>query len=263
MTEARGTGDGFAPVAVVTGAGTGIGKGIAVELARRGYRVVVHYHRSADGAEDTAARIRAQGGTCILHRADVSRWPEVEALAAAAVSAFGRLDVWVNNAALQTNLGLFDLTEDTYRATMATNLKGYWFGIRAAVPVMKAQGGGAIVNVSSVHAKRPTDFDPAYAMSKGAIKMLTREAAVELAPYHIRVNTVEPGAVAIGQKSGNPRPIVPPELAGRLPRRKPRFLLGRVGQPADIGHLVAFLVSPEAELITGAAVRADGGSMLL
>lgn len=251
------------PVAVVTGAGTGIGKGIAVELARRGYRVVVHYHRSADGAEDTAARIRALGGIARLCRADVSVRAEVEALAADAVAAFGRLDVWVNNAALQTNLSLFDMTEETYRATLATNLKGYWFGIRAAVPAMKAQGGGAIVNVSSVHGKRPTDFDTAYAMSKGGIKMLTREAAIELAPYHIRVNTIEPGAVAIGQKSGNPRPIVPPELAGRLPRRKTRFLMGRVGQPADIGHLVAFLVSPEAEFITGAAVRADGGSMLL
>lgn len=130
---------------------------------------------------------------------------------------------------------------------------------------MKAQGAGRIINISSVHGKRPTDFDSVYAMTKGGIKMLTRESAIELAKYGITVNTIEPGAVYVGSKTGKPRPIVPPDKVTDEGHRRNlrKFPLGRVGLPADIGHLACFLASEEAEFITGAAVRADGGSMLL
>ena len=250
-------------VVLVTGAGTGIGQGVAVEMARRGASIVVNYHSSVDGARETARRVEDLGAAALVYQADVSRSGAVASMVEAAVSRFGRIDVLVNNAARQFNLGFMDYDEEHYDLLMAANLKGYWLMTRAVVPVMTAQGGGCIINIGSVHSKRPTDFDPVYAMSKGGIKMLTREAAIELAPYGIRVNAIEPGAVRVGTKSGSPRPIVPPGTPQPTRVRKSRFPLGRVGLPSDVGWIVAFLAAPESEFVTGAAIRADGGSMLL
>jgi glucose 1-dehydrogenase len=250
-------------VVLVTGAGTGIGQGVAEEMGRRGAAVVVNYHASDEGAQETARRVTAAGGEALVYRADVSCSAEVAAMVDAACARFGRLDVLVNNAARQFNLGLLDYDDQHFDELMDTNLLGYWLMIRAVTPVMKAQGGGVVINIGSVHAKRPTDFDPVYAMSKGGIKMLTREAAIELAPYNIRVNAIEPGAVRVGTKSGNPRPIVPPGTPPPSRPRKSRFPLGRVGLPSDVAWLVACLADPAGAFVTGAAIRADGGSMLL
>ncbi|MCL6444640.1 MAG: SDR family oxidoreductase [Alicyclobacillus sp.] len=252
-------------VVLVTGAGTGIGRGVAFEFARRGARIGINYHSSADGAMATLAQVRACGADGLTIRADVSDAQQVADMVRQVVQQYGRLDVLINNSAAQLNLGLFDYDESQYHRVMDVNLKGYFHCIQAVIPVMKAQGGGRIILISSVHGKRPTDFDVVYAMTKGGIKMLGRESAIELAHYGITVNTIEPGAVDVGEKSGKPRPIVPPAKVTDEQRRRQlrKFPLGRIGLPADIGHIACFLASDEAEFVTGASIRADGGSMLL
>lgn len=252
-------------VVLVTGAGTGIGKGTAIEFAKRGAKVGINYNASAEGALDTLRLVRAAGSDGIILQADVSQRTQVSAMVDALGNHFGRVDVLVNNSAAQKNLGLMDYDESAYDLVMNVNLKGYLFCIQAVVPWMKRQGSGRIVNISSVHGKRPTDFDVVYAMTKGGIKMLTRESAIELAKYNITVNVIEPGAVNVGVKSGKPRAVVPAKTTDDEHRRRGlrKFPLGRVGAPSDIGYLACFLASEGGAFITGSAIRADGGSMLL
>lgn len=251
-------------VAVVTGAATGIGKGICVALAEAGAVVGVNHLGQPDGAEDTLARVREAGSEGMLLEADVRRRTEVRAAAERIAERFGRLDIWVNNAAAQPNLNLLTYDPASLEAVLDTNVKGYLWGIQAAAAVMKARGSGRIVNISSVHGKRPSEFDPVYAISKGAITMLVREAAIELGRHGITVNLIEPGAVYVGGK-GNPRLVTeaPSADGPGLSARRLTFPLGRPGLPADIGHAVVFLASREAEFINGAALRVDGASMLL
>lgn len=254
-------------VALVTGAGTGIGQGVALMLAERGAKVALGYHSSDEGAKETQRRIEERGGEAMLVRANVAVRSEIEAMAKAVAERFGGVDILVNNAALQLNDN-FDHDDDSYDRQMNVNLKGYWQCMQAVIPFMKAKGFGRIVNVSSVHGKRPTDFDTVYAMTKGAIKMLTRESAIELAKYGITVNAIEPGAIRVGrQGTKETKPFVPPELAERAQEAKRdlrwKFPLGRVGLPLDVASLVCYIASDETEFMTGAAIRLDGGSMLL
>ena len=256
-------------IAVVTGAGTGIGQGIAVELGKRGAKVAVHYNRSDAGAKETADRIAAAGGEALLVQADVSNRLEIERMMKQTARHFGGIDILVNNAALQLNVPFLEYTEHQFDRMMDINLKGYWRCMQAVIPYMKERGGGRIVIISSVHAKRATDFDPVYGMTKGGIRMLGREGAIELAKYNITVNTIEPGAVAVGRQSArDARPFYTPEEVDKMKNRPQRpitakFPLGRVGMPSDVGSLVCYLVSDEAEFMTGSAIRLDGGSMLL
>ncbi|MCY0875351.1 MAG: SDR family oxidoreductase [Firmicutes bacterium] len=252
-------------VALVTGAGTGIGRGVALALAARGVHVAINYHSSEEGARTTLEQVQAQGVRGLLVRADVSVAKQVRDMVDEVLQTFGRLDILVNNSAAQLNLGLADYDEAGYDRVMGVNLRGYFLCTQAAIAPMKRQGGGRIVYISSVHGKRPTDFDVVYAITKGGIKMLARESAIELGKYGITVNVIEPGAVHVGEKSGKPRPIVPAQAVSNESRRRGlrKFPLGRVGTPADIGHIVCFLADDASEFITGAAIRADGGSMLL
>lgn len=254
-------------IALVTGAGTGIGKGVALELASRGAKVAVSYHSSSDGAKDTLLRIEEAGGEGMLVQANVAVKDEIDAMVSAVAERFGGVDILVNNAALQLNFN-FEHDDDAYDRMMAINLKGYWQCTQAVIPYMKAKRRGRIINISSVHGKRPTDFDTVYAMSKGGIKMLTRESAIELGQYGITVNTIEPGAVQVGrQGTKETKPFVPPEFAerARSERRDIRwkFPLGRPGLPSDVASLVCYIASDETDFLTGSAIRLDGGSMLL
>lgn len=256
-------------IAIVTGAGTGIGQGIAVELGKRGAKVAVHYNRSDTGARETLQRIEAAGGEGFLVQADVSNQSDIGRMAKKTAQQYGGIDILVNNAALQLNVPMLDYTDALYDRMMDTNLKGYWQGIQAVTPYMKKRGGGRIILISSVHAKRPTDFDPVYAMTKGGIRMLGRESAIELAKYNITVNMIEPGAVDVGKQSvRDAKPFYSPEEREKLKRMKQRpitakFPMGRVGLPADVASLVCYLASDESAFMTGSAVRLDGGSMLL
>lgn len=252
--------------AIVTGAGTGIGQGVAVELGARGVKVAVHYNSSAAGAEETLRRIEAAGGEGLLVQADVARKADIDRMTERVADRFGGIDILVCNAALQLNCPFFDYDEAKFDRMMAINLKGYWQCMQAAVPHMKRKRRGRIILISSVHGKRPGEFDAVYSMTKGGIRMLARESAIELARWGITVNMIEPGAVDVGKFT---RPSYTQEEAEQIRRVNPRdkflmkFPLGRIGQPADIAKMVCFLASDDSAYMNGSAVRMDGGSMLL
>jgi glucose 1-dehydrogenase len=236
-------------VALVTGAGTGIGKGIAVELAKQGVKVGIHYNSSDAGAMDTKWRIDEYNGESMIVKANVAHKNEIVNMMKKVADKFGGIDILVNNAALQLNIGLFDYDEEKYDQMMHINLKGYWQCMQAVVPYMKKKQWGRIINISSVHGKRPTDFDTVYSMTKGGIKMLSRESAIELAKYGITVNTIAPGYVNVGK--------------GGDGTNSKKFPLGRGGIPSDIGHMVCYIASDKTEYMSGASIRLDGASMLL
>lgn len=253
-------------VALVTGAGTGIGKGIAIELAKLGAKVAIHYNSSDKGALDTLKQIKAFNGDATIVQANVANKNEIENMVKEVVNHYGRLDILVNNAALQLNVELFDYDEDNYDRMMHINLKGYWQCIQAVLPYMKQRKSGRIINISSVHGKRPTDFDPVYSMTKGGIKMLVRESAIELAKYGITVNMIEPGAVDVGKFKTLPKPNTPEEkheYEKVMRNRLRKFPLGRIGQPRDVAHMVCYIASDQTDFMTGASIRLDGASMLL
>lgn len=249
-------------VAVVTGAGTGIGKGIALEMARRGAKVAVHYNQSEQGALRTVQSIREAGGEAFTVQADVASQTNVARMINEVANRWGGIDILVNNAALQLNKDLLQHSADTYDLLMNINLKGYWQCMQAVTPYMKRSGFGRIIHIASVHAKRPTDFDPVYAMTKGGIRMLAREAAIELAHYGITVNAIEPGAVDVG-KQRKPEHMTEAERQQHDVRLRAKFPGGRVGLPSDVAQLACFIASSESDYLNGAAIRLDGGSMLL
>jgi NAD(P)-dependent dehydrogenase (short-subunit alcohol dehydrogenase family) len=247
--------------AIVTGGGKGVGAGISRQLAAEGVNVLINCNSNQDMAENTAAQIREAGGNAFVYRADVSDREQVDAMIRKTVELYGGLDIVVNNAAWQPNLDIDEYTEEFFDGIMNINYGGYFRCMQAALPYLKQSKCPRVINISSVHGKRPTDFDVGYSMAKGAIKMLTREAAIELAEFGITVNAILPGAVKIEFKSGYTTPF----KARRLQRdRKYNFFpLGRVATPDDVGELVVFLASERGSYITGASIRLDGGSMLL
>ncbi|TDF94162.1 SDR family NAD(P)-dependent oxidoreductase [Paenibacillus piri] len=245
-------------IALVTGSGTGIGKGIALELAKRGVKIGINYN-SADSdadARDTMQRIKEIGGESLIVKADVTNRSEIDHMVQELSACFGGIDILVNNAALQLNYTLFQHDEDTYDREMNVNLKGYWQCMQAVIPFMKARQRGRIINICSVHGTRPTDFDTVYSMTKGGVKMLVRESAIELAKYGITVNSIEPGAIKV-------RRLDEPEKEEDRRHLIRKFPLGRTGRPHDIGHLICYIASDEAEFLSGASIRMDGASMLL
>lgn len=255
-------------VALVTGSGTGIGKGIAIELARRGCKVAINYNKSDAGALDTQQQIKALQGDSIIIQADVSNKLDVERMVKQVVDHYGTIDILVNNAALQLNYDFFDYEGATFDRMMSTNLKGYWQCTQAVVPYMKKKNVGRVINISSVHSKRPTDFDVLYSMTKGGIRMMSRESAIELAKYGITVNIIEPGAVDVGKQSAREsKPIVSEEDKAKLSQEEnkifKKFPMGRVGKPSDVASLVCYIASDETQFMTGSSIRLDGGSMLL
>jgi NAD(P)-dependent dehydrogenase (short-subunit alcohol dehydrogenase family) len=237
--------------ALVTGASKGVGKGIALELARAGCDVAVNYFTDAAGAESTVAEIRALGRRAFPVRADVGRSGDVDAMFDTVLAEFPRLDILVNNAGVQTWKSLLELTEPEWDRVIATNLKGCFLCTQRAARHMKGQGGGRIVNIGSGCNKLAFPRLVDYTASKGGIEMFTKVAAVELGPYRITVNCVAPGAIEIErtrQEAG--------DYAGTWARLTP---LGRVGYPADVARAVVFLASEAAEFITGQTLWVDGG----
>jgi glucose 1-dehydrogenase len=257
--------------ALVTGAGKGIGTGIALALAQEGANVIVNYRSSEKGAREVAEKIRSLGAEALVVQADVSIREEVDRLCTEGRKAFGAIDILVNNAALQKDMLFTDYPDDVYRRIMKINLKGYWYCMQAVIPDMKRKQWGRIINISSIHGKRPTDFDTVYAMSKGGIKMLTREAALELGSYNITVNALEPGGVDIGKKSEHDSNNVfgkytmeQMQFFRSIPRPdKGKGGMRTRGTIEEVGYAAAFLASPRAAFINGSGLRMDGGSTLL
>jgi NAD(P)-dependent dehydrogenase (short-subunit alcohol dehydrogenase family) len=238
-------------VSLVTGAGRGIGKAIALELARAGSHVAINYYVEPERAEETVAEVRALGVEAMAVGGDVGLTSDVTRMMDAVVERFGRIDALVNNAGVQTWTPFLDVTEEEWDRVIRTNLKGCFLCTQAAARRMRETGDGAIVNIGSGCNKVPFPSLVAYTASKGGIEMLTKVAAVELAAFDIRVNCVAPGAVEVERTR-----LELPDYAGTFARATP---LGRVGTPEDVARAVRFLVGPDAAFITGQTVWVDGG----
>jgi NAD(P)-dependent dehydrogenase (short-subunit alcohol dehydrogenase family) len=246
-------------IALVTGASKGIGRGIAVELARCGCDVTVNYNGDRAGAEATAAEIRALGRKAIVAQADVASAAETARMFDEALAAFARLDILVNNAGTQVWKPLVDLEEAEWDRVIATNLKGCFLCTQLAARHMRQHvrqdagqpGGGRIVNIGSGCNKMPFPNLAAYTASKGGIEMFTKVAAVELGAYGITVNCVAPGAIEI-ERTRN-------EAADYVGTWAPLTPLGRVGQPLDVARAVVFFAGEAGDFITGQTLWVDGG----
>jgi len=237
--------------ALVTGAGRGIGKGVALELARAGCRVAVNYVTEPEKALETVDEIRQLGGKAIEVEADVSVAPAVSAMIDRVIRDLGGLDILVNNAGTQTWKPLLDVTEAEWDLVIDTNLKGCFLCTQAAARYMKDHGGGAVINIGSGSNKAPFPNLAAYTASRGGIEMFTKVAAVELGPHGIRVNCIAPGAVEVERTK-----LELPDYAGTWAAITP---LRRIGYPLDVARAVVFLAGPDASFINGQTLWVDGG----
>ncbi len=243
-------------VAIVTGGNTGIGAAVVVALAERGAKVVIDYVAQPEAEQELERKLHALGETAVGIEADVSKVDELQRMVETAVSNFGRLDIMVNNAGIETRSSILDTTEAQYDKVLAINLKSAFFGTQLAAQQMIAQGGGGrIINMTSVHEDWPMPGNTPYCLSKGGMRMLTRTAGVELAPHGILVTGVGPGAV---DTPINAQTVANPELLAKLNAAIP---IGRLAQPEEIASVVAFLAGPGAAYLSATTIFADGGIM--
>lgn len=243
-------------VAVVTGGNSGIGMAIVLELAKQGANIVIDYVAHPEATESLEKQVTALGDQAIGVNADVSKVADLQKLINAAVEKFGRVDVMVNNAGVETRTSILNTTEQQYEKVLAINLKSAFFGTQlAAQQMIKQGGGGRIINISSVHEDWPMPGNTAYCLSKGGMRMLTRTAGVELAPHNILVVGVGPGAVATPI---NLSTMKDPTLMKKLDSAIPQ---GRMARPEEIASVVAFLAGEGASYMTATTVFADGGIM--
>lgn len=240
--------------AVITGSTSGIGKGIAHRLASEGANVVLNSYRDQDELSQILAEVTSSGGHATFIRADMAKVEEIDRLFARAVDEFGQVDILINNAGIQIHSPFLEVTEEDFDRVISLNMKGYYFAAQAFVRhATEKKIKGVIVNNSSVHEIIPFPNFDSYALSKGAIRMMTRNLAVELAPYGIRVNNVAPGAIdtdineALDQN---------PELKQQLLKN---ISMGRMGTVEEVASVVAFLASNDASYVTGATYLVDGG----
>jgi glucose 1-dehydrogenase len=243
-------------VAIVTGGNSGIGKAIALGLAKTGVRVVIDYVAHPEATDELEKEIAALGDQSIGVEADASRIDELQKLVDAAVAKFGRLDIMVNNAGVETRTSVLTTTEADYDKVLSINLKSAFFGVQlAAKQMIKQGGGGRIINITSVHEDWPMPGNTPYCLSKGGMRMLTRTAGVELAPHGIRVVGVGPGAVATPI---NLSTMNDPALLAKLNSAIP---LGRMAKPEEIADVVVFLAGDGGSYIAATTIFADGGMM--
>lgn len=254
MTTGRLTGK----VALITGSDSGIGQATAIEFAGEGADVVVTYLHDVDGAGETATAVRAAGRRALVVQADVSDETQVEQMFDAAVAEFGRVDILMNNAGVDASgTPVAELSTQVWDRAIRTNVYGPFFCCRRFIQLrLAADGGGKIINVSSVHADNPNAGGSDYDCSKGAVRMLTRTLALELAPHKINVNSLAPGMVLTPfNQAAIDDPDVLDDQVQSIPWK-------RAAQPAEIAKLALFLASPDADYVTGASYVMDGGLMI-
>ena len=240
---------------LVTGAGRGIGPGIALRFAEAGARVVVNYRESRKGAEAVVTQIEAAGGEAFAQRADVTRTKDVAGLFKRCEEAFGRLDVLINNAGTYPSAGLLGMSEQDWDAVVDASLKSVFLCTQAAARLMVELGiQGAIVNIASIEAASPEPDHSHYGAAKAGVLMHTRSAAFELAPHGIRVNAVSPGLIW--------QPGIEESWPEGVARWQAAAPLKRMGLPQDVADACLFLASPASSWITGVNLFVDGGVMV-
>ncbi len=241
-------------VAMVTGSGQGIGRAIALRLAQEGASIVVEDRVDNDKAEETLAMVCKAGAEGCVVAGDIGDAAADKKVVADAVARMGQLDILVNNAGVERRADFWDVTEEDYDLVLGVNLHGVFFTTQAFVNHLReTKRGGKVINISSVHEELPFPHFASYCASKGGLKMLMRDLAIELAPLGITVNNVAPGAIEtpINTKLMNN----PAEMAALLKN----IPLKRLGKPEDVAGSVAFLASSDADYITGTTMVVDGG----
>jgi len=244
-------------VAIVTGSSSGIGQDIAIRLAAEGAAVVINYSGNADGAEATQSQIEQAGGRAFVVHADMSKVSDTQSLIEETWTHFGGCDILVNNAGVEKGADFWDVTEEDYDKVLDVNLKGVFFTTQAFVRRLRdAKRPGRIINISSVHEDMAFPHFSTYCASKGGLRMLTRNLAVELGPLKITINNIAPGAIItpINHSLLEDKPKLD-ALLRNIP-------LDRLGTTDDVAALAAFLASDEAGYITGSTYVVDGGLMV-
>lgn len=251
-------------VCVVTGAGQGIGRGCAIEMARQGARVVVSDRNAVTGRE-TVKLVEQTGGEAIFVPCDVRSRDEIQALMKAAADGFGGIDVLHNNAGtheadLTPQTAVHELPDDVWELVYEVNLRSIWYAVRAALPYLRESKAASVINTASIASNIAMPASPAYSATKGAVQVLTKAMAVDLAPFNIRVNCINPGTIST--------PLMhkyfdiiedPAQRAAALQGFLAGNLIPRLGEPAEVGKLVCFLASDEASYLTGGAYLIDAG----
>ncbi len=240
--------------AIITGSSQGIGRGIAERFAREGANVVINYIGNMEMANEVQANVEAVGAKAICVQGDISKVADINGLFDTAIKEFGQVDILVNNAGVERHAPFWEVTEKDYDFVMNVNTKGTFFCSQAmAKHLIETKRRGKIVNISSVHEDLPFPNFTAYCVSKGGIKMLTRNLGVELGQFGINVNNIAPGAI---ETPINKNLLNDPNklnyLLGQIP-------LKRLGQPEDVAGLAVFLASDEADYVTGSTFFVDGG----
>jgi glucose 1-dehydrogenase len=240
--------------ALVTGSSQGIGEAVAIRLAEEGADVIVNYHTHPEEADQVVQRIRALGRRSAAFQADLSNLKEVQTLLQQSIRELGKLDILVNNAGVEKHADFWEVSEADYDLVMHVNLKGVFFVTQGFVRhLMENKRAGKVINMSSVHEELPFPHFAPYCMSKGGMRMMTRDLAIELAPYGITINSIAPGAI---ETPINSKLLHDPAklngLLGNIP-------LKRLGKPQDVAGVAAFLASADANYLTGTTVFVDGG----
>ncbi len=241
-------------IALVTGASRGIGRAVARQLARQGWKLCINYREREDCAQSLAAELAAEGLEAMVFQADVSRRQEVQAMVHAIERRWGPVSLLVNNAGVSGQELFQDVDDAMWHRYFSTNVDGAYHAIQAVLPAMLQAHEGCIINISSIWGQRGASCEVTYSCTKAALIGLTRSLAAELAPTHIRVNCIAPGVIQTDMLKAVPAEIVP-QLVEETP-------LGRLGTPEDIAYAAAFLASDKADFITGQVLTVDGGFIL-